>query len=887
MKARSVSRSVLSFTILFLLITVTICSMMSIFPFVGKVKAQVAVLGVYPKISSRNPGEFLTIRVNVTGVTDLYTWSFQLGWERGLLNCIQVSEETGFFDGDFAGVIDNPNARVSVGSTYFGGVPGETGGGRLARIRFEVTDGGNCTLDLFNTNMVNSTGDDISHSVEDGIFYTTVPKAQFTYSPDPSDEEHPEYHGHPIVNEVVTFNATTSYDPDQIYGGQPVNQTYKGIDNYQWEFDDGTFGSGNITTHVYDTAGTYFVRLTVTDDEFEVDDYTYPSEGLRIKLHAIAVINVTSPPEVTVGSTVLINATIRNYGSDTASLNVTAYAWTGGSTLHIVNNTLFTYQWWDPHQGRWRTNYSLTAGDTQTATMIWDTTGFQEGPYIIGVKAFFVTPPNTPGLPPLEYRPDLEADISDNEMADGTVTLTGEPEHDMAVTHINVEPTDLELPAKPEDPNEWAIVEVTVENQGNTDEHFNATITAYRDGAVFQTKAFWNRTIPPGATEILEMPLLEGTDDTEEGNYNITASVSIVNATTLEEIPDLDTTDNMMSDLFEIRLLPVAAFTHSPSSPSVGQEVTFGASASYAPGANGGTIKSYKWDFGDGTVVEGNSSTTTHVYRWSATFRVTLTVTDDVGLTSSITKSGPTGVRVTDAHDLTITDVSFSPHRVPVGDSVDILVAIRNTGGFQEAFNVTVYYGSTEISTQSNITLASDADTTLTFVWATSNVAAGDYVIKANATTVAGETHIEDNLRVGGTVTVEKLSSSITVSASLTLITPGETVTIEGAISPVRAGVEVTIWDVSDGGSPTLLATVTTNANGQYTHTWTPPEAESYAVRASWAGDDLTSSSDSAPQIVTVQEPPGPDIFLYTTGALAGVVVVLLVYFLMFRKPKP
>ncbi len=231
------------------------------------------VMGVYPQISLRNPGEFLTILVNVTEVTDLYTWAFQLRWKRGLLECIQLLEETSFFDGDFAGDIDNPNAQVSVGSTLFGNVPGETGGGRLARIRFQVLDTGNCTLDLFNTDMINSAGGHISHSVEDGIFYTNYPRAKFTYSTT-----------FPVTGENVTFNASSSYDPDGI------------IVSYDWDFGDGSYGTGVVTTHAYVAEGSYTVSLQVIDN----DGFSDTAQAtIHARAPVLAYVTVPYHPQIT------------------------------------------------------------------------------------------------------------------------------------------------------------------------------------------------------------------------------------------------------------------------------------------------------------------------------------------------------------------------------------------------------------------------------------------------------------------------------------------------------------------------------------------------------------------------------------------------------------
>jgi len=70
------------------------------------------------------------------------------------------------------------------------------------------------------------------------------PTANFTYSP--SD---------PKVGDWVTFNASSSYDPDGT------------IVKYSWEFGDTLTGMGKIVTHPYSTSGDKTVTLTVTDDD--------------------------------------------------------------------------------------------------------------------------------------------------------------------------------------------------------------------------------------------------------------------------------------------------------------------------------------------------------------------------------------------------------------------------------------------------------------------------------------------------------------------------------------------------------------------------------------------------------------------------------------------
>ena len=93
---------------------------------------------------------------------------------------------------------------------------------------------------------------------------------------------------------------------------------------------------------------------------------------------------------------------------------------------------------------------------------------------------------------------------------------------------------------------------------------------------------------------------------------------------------------------------PTAAFTISPSDPEPNDRVFFNAEES-TPGP-GRTIVSYEWDFGDGGMASG--ITTSHVYTVEGTFVVTLTVTDDRGqkgaTTATVTAKaiGPTAAFV-------------------------------------------------------------------------------------------------------------------------------------------------------------------------------------------------------------------------------------------------
>jgi PKD repeat protein len=88
----------------------------------------------------------------------------------------------------------------------------------------------------------------------------------------------------------------------------------------------------------------------------------------------------------------------------------------------------------------------------------------------------------------------------------------------------------------------------------------------------------------------------------------------------------------------------VANFTFTPSAPQVGQTVAFDAATSTNNGVSCSVLCTYQWNFGDGTT--GTGLTTTHQFRNSSTFPVTLTVTDARGASTSKTTSVTVAVPV-------------------------------------------------------------------------------------------------------------------------------------------------------------------------------------------------------------------------------------------------
>ncbi len=97
----------------------------------------------------------------------------------------------------------------------------------------------------------------------------TPPVAEFTFTPQ-----------FPVTNETVTFDGSSSFDPD---GDQIVS--------FDWNFGDGTSGTGSVVSHTFLLPGAFVVTLTVTDG------HGFTSSATRL----VTVTSIIRLPGVIVG----------------------------------------------------------------------------------------------------------------------------------------------------------------------------------------------------------------------------------------------------------------------------------------------------------------------------------------------------------------------------------------------------------------------------------------------------------------------------------------------------------------------------------------------------------------------------------------------------------
>lgn len=218
---------------------------------------------------------------------------------------------------------------------------------------------------------------------------------------------------------------------------------------------------------------------------------------------------------------------------------------------------------------------------------------------------------------------------------------------------------------------------------------------------------------------------------------------------------------------------PIAAFDLSPTSPRIGEGVTFNASASAA--ATGRRIVNYLWTFGD-----GGSSTgviTGHTFGTAATFTVVLTVTDDLGRTGTTSKTVTVG-----APTLPTAAFAVSPASADINQAIFFDASTSTAPAPQSVVAWAWSFGDGTEGTGRTIQHSYSV--------------AGTYTVVLQVTDTAGQRGTTSR-----TVTVG-LSPTAAFVVSPSPATVGATVTFNAAASTAPAGTTIAAysWNFGDGG---------------------------------------------------------------------------------------
>ena len=233
---------------------------------------------------------------------------------------------------------------------------------------------------------------------------------------------------------------------------------------------------------------------------------------------------------------------------------------------------------------------------------------------------------------------------------------------------------------------------------------------------------------------------------------------------------------------------PVASFTSTPSSAPTGTAITFDGTASYDPD---GTVVSYSWAFGDGAT--GTGSVVTHSYSLAKTYTVTLTVTDNGGVTGSTTS------QVTIGDKPPVVSFTPSPTTANTGQTITLTISSYDPDGTISTTRVDwgdlitqLYSGAITSATHSySSTGASTSKIFTIIVTATDN--------NASYTSVSSQVTINDRVPVPSfNPSSTSLSTGQNVTLTITATDP------DGTITALRV-------DWGDGNIDTLSGTATSD----------------------------------------------------------------------------
>ncbi len=463
--------------------------------------------------------------------------------------------------------------------------------------------------------------------------HSAFPVAQFDFSPH-----------HPKQYQLVTFNATESYDPDG------------SILEYRWDLmGNGTFTSwqnNELITHTYSTEGTYQVTLQVKDDEL-----------INTSTQTIHITNNSNHPP---------NTPQKPTGPNNG-FTQTTYTFSTTTTDEDEDNVKYGWDWNNDGIVDTWTEYK-TQGTTTQIQHIWD----NPGTYTISVKA--------------QDEHGLTSDFSESTTITINTTTSNEkncydPPANPSPSHNanDVSLTGVYLEWECSDSDEDDIVyTVYFDNSPEFDEPVEENIetTQYYPGQLQKETTYYWKIIVYDKTDgcLNESPIWQFTttnvicpsdpkrplpsngetnvdpcstilswesDPSHEDDLFFTVyfgeskdSLTVISTRTQNTQINpgilkyettyhwyVQVTDDICSPLdgmkwsFTTTSKPCSASIQGPSETNSGVKVTFSASESRC---ESGTISSYQWDFGDGTTATGE--TVTHIFRGNETFTVRLSI---------------------------------------------------------------------------------------------------------------------------------------------------------------------------------------------------------------------------------------------------------------------
>ncbi|MFQ5999658.1 MAG: PKD domain-containing protein [Candidatus Bathyarchaeia archaeon] len=716
------------------------------------------------------------------------------------------------------------------------------------------------------------------------------PTAAFTHSPDIPD-----------VNETVTFDASDSQDPEG------------SIVNYTWDFDDGNVTTVNATTitHTFSVGGPYDVNLTVTDND-GLNDSVVQVVSVGVPRAAFTFL----PPAPNVNETVTFDAlTSRPRWNGTAYVPIVNYTWDfDDGNVTTVNATTITHIF--SAGGSYDVNLTVTddtglngsvvhtvnVGAPRANFTFWPSAPNQGDVVIFNASASY--DPDGGNITSYTWNwGDSTSNVTTNKVITHTFSMAGNYKVNLTVTddlglkgsfthNVTVyAPREAHFSFSPPTPNVGDAVT------------FNASLSKDPGGTIVNYT--WN--FDDGSDIITVNTTVITHTFSANGSYNVNLTItdndglkSWYNNTVNVGIPPFQVTAPFSP------IIPTIDGIWNPGEWDDAQEyeVTGPGGTSYLRIKHNSThlhiLIDSPWDttnatwgsFENAFIVfdtEHDKSTVgpqPDDYLFNNGYSVWMNAWQGNGI--KWISLSPIDINYVEMGYNATQWSGASPKNATIHRTDEFRIPLAFVGNSTSGFYVMVVDDSSD---PDGWGLNDPPTAWVEWPSGTGGDPRGwpmgaDYIDPCPTPDKWGYLILEPSMKALSNITLDISSSSITL---------GENVTISGTVfksTGAIAGVDVTIQYKSTGATAwTNATTVTTDSTGSYTYTWTPTEAGTYEIKASWAGDADTYGAESEAETLEVapkQEEPSPIPILEIVAVLAVVAVVaaIAVYLLKVRKPK-
>ncbi|MFE6995690.1 PKD domain-containing protein [Microbacterium sp. NPDC057659] len=355
------------------------------------------------------------------------------------------------------------------------------------------------------------------------------------------------------------------------------------IASYAWEWGDGATGTGKIASHTYAAAGTYSVKLTVTDNDGATSVLTQD-------------VTATDPPVVATYARDAFGRTVAS-GLGSADLGG-AWSLKQSAANYRVNGSAAEFV--QPAGGSQRFAYLPSVSSTDTAVEV--DVALPALP--VGASSYTTVHVRRVGTD--EYKSQLVVSPSGGV----TVQLT---RNDTVLSNVAV--------------TGWTVAagqSIRVRTEAVGTSPTTLRVKAWKVGAAMPTS--WTASTTDSTAA------LQAAGDIGLGVYLGSTATNVPFVTRFDNLWAGSTaaTPGPAPDP-EPNKAPTAAFTSTVSALKASVDASGSTDTD-------GTIASYVWSWGDNSA-DGTGRTTSHTYAAAGTYTVKLTVTDDAGATDSVSRS--------------------------------------------------------------------------------------------------------------------------------------------------------------------------------------------------------------------------------------------------------